>query len=281
MSLPKHPAPLTGVSETALMTLNSRATEARRPDRILDDPMAIRLVDSIDFDFTKFGRTGQATALRGLAFDTHTRDYLQQHPSATVVALAEGLETSFWRLNATVVDAEFRWLTIDLPPVIHLRSQLLPSSPRITMRAQSVLDYSWMDQIDPDAGVFITAEGLLMHLEPERALNLIAESARRFPGGQLLFDLPPARAAKSSRRRGLRISRRYRAPALPFGASPSQLATWLTPMTGVSSIHNLRFPRGRSRTLNAVLALNHRLGGRLGTSLTLVEFGRASSTSDG
>ena len=41
---------LTGVSETALMTLQVRATEARRPDAILDDPMAIQLVDSIDFD---------------------------------------------------------------------------------------------------------------------------------------------------------------------------------------------------------------------------------------
>jgi len=256
------------------MTLNSRADEARRPDRFIDDPMAIQLVDTIDFDFAKFGRTGQATALRGLAFDTHTRVYLQQHPSATVVALAEGLETSFWRLSASIPAAQFRWLTIDLPPIIDLRSRLLPSSPRITMLAQSALDYSWMDQIDPNAGVFITAEGLLMHLQPDQALNLIAECARRFPGGQLLFDLPPAWASRLSRRRGQRISRHYRAPSLQFGALPSQLAALLTPMAGVSSIHNLRFPLGRSRTINAVLALNYRLGGRLGNSLTLVEFER-------
>jgi O-methyltransferase involved in polyketide biosynthesis len=39
---------LTGVSETALLTLNGRASQARHPDAIIEDPMAIRLVDAID-----------------------------------------------------------------------------------------------------------------------------------------------------------------------------------------------------------------------------------------
>ena len=54
----KENVTLSGVSETALLTLNSRATEARRPDAVLDDPMAITLLDSIDFDFAKFGGSG-------------------------------------------------------------------------------------------------------------------------------------------------------------------------------------------------------------------------------
>ncbi len=87
----KHTADLTGVSETALMTLLVRATEARRPDAILDDPMAIHLVDSIDYDFAKFGFIRrQDMALRALTFDKHARRYLLDHPKATVVALAEG-----------------------------------------------------------------------------------------------------------------------------------------------------------------------------------------------
>ncbi len=87
---------LTGVSETALLTLSVRATEARRPDSVIDDPMAIKLVDSIDFDFGKFGFTRrQDMALRALTFDRYTHRYLVDHPSATVVALAEGLQTSF------------------------------------------------------------------------------------------------------------------------------------------------------------------------------------------
>ena len=89
---------LTGVSETALLTLYGRAHQARHPNAIIDDPMAITLVDSIEFDFAKFGRKGQEMALRSLAFDAAASRYLGDHPSAMVVALAEGLQTSFWRL---------------------------------------------------------------------------------------------------------------------------------------------------------------------------------------
>ena len=40
--------------------------------------------------------------------------------------------------------------------------------------------------------MFITAEGLLMYLQPDEALGLIAACAERFPGGRMMFDLPPA-----------------------------------------------------------------------------------------
>ena len=60
---------LRGVSETALLTLNGRAHQAGLPGAILHDPMAIKLRDSIDFDYDKFGRKGQEMALRSLAVD--------------------------------------------------------------------------------------------------------------------------------------------------------------------------------------------------------------------
>ena len=58
-----------------------------------------------------------------------------------------------------------------------------------------------MDRVDPSDGVFITAEGLLMYLQPDEALGLIAECAKRFPGGQMMFDLPPVWFASWVRRR--------------------------------------------------------------------------------
>ncbi|MEO8813659.1 MAG: class I SAM-dependent methyltransferase, partial [Mycobacterium sp.] len=69
---PKEKVALSGVSETALLTLHARAREARRADGVIDDPMAVTLVDSIDFDFAKFGPTRQDIALRALAFDDQT-----------------------------------------------------------------------------------------------------------------------------------------------------------------------------------------------------------------
>lgn len=235
---------LTGVSETALLTLNGRAHQARQPNAIIDDPMAIRLVDAIDFDFDKFGRRGQEMALRSLAFDRAAGHFLSDHPRATVVALAEGLQTSFWRLNTLIPHADFRWLTVDFQPIIDLRERLLPASPRITSLAQSALDYSWMEKVDDSQGVFITAEGLLMYLQPDAALGLIAACAERFPGGQMVFDLPPV-VVKKIAPKGLRASRRYRVPPMPFSLSAAQLAALPESIPGIRAVHDLPMPPGR------------------------------------
>jgi len=267
---------LTGVSETALMTLQVRANEARRPDSIIEDPMAIQLADSIDFDWAKFGFSRrQDMAVRALAFDKEARRYLTDHPRATVVALAEGLQTSFYRLDAAGVGHEFRWLTVDLPPMIDLRRKLLPPPDRVELRAQSALDFSWMDEVDTEHGVFITSEGLLMYLQPEEALGLIAACAERFPGGQMMFDLPPAWFAKSISRGLLRTSLRYRVPAMPFSMTPTELANLAHDVPGIRAVHDVVMPPGRGKVFNAISWTVQRLGvfDNVRPVLTLLEFG--------
>ncbi|WP_310777203.1 class I SAM-dependent methyltransferase [Mycobacterium sp. Z3061] len=236
---------LSGVSETALLTLSGRAFQAAHPDAIIDDPMAVKLVESIDFDFDKFGRRkGQEMALRSLAVDRCALAYLAAHPRATVVALAEGFQTSFWRLDGALPDAQFRWVSIDLPPVIELRRRLLPHSPRITEIAQSALDYGWMDQIDTADGVFITAEGLLMYLQPAEAIGLITQCAKRFAGGQMFFDVPPT-IVKKVAKKGMRSSKNYRVPPMPFSLSPRQLADLANTIPGIRAVHDVPIPAGR------------------------------------
>jgi O-methyltransferase involved in polyketide biosynthesis len=267
---------LTGVSETALMTLQVRANEARRPDSIIDDPMAIQLADSIDFDFAKFGFTRrQDMAVRALAFDREARRYLGDHPKATVVALAEGLQTSFYRLDTADVGHEFRWLTVDLPPMIELRRKLLPAPERVQLLAQSALDYRWMDHVATEHGVFITAEGLLMYLKPQEALGLIAECAKRFPGGRMMFDLPPAWFARLITRGILRPSLSYRVPPMPFSMTPSQLANLGNDVAGICAVHDIPLAPGRGRVFNAVTWTVQRipLFDPVRPVLTLLEFG--------
>jgi O-methyltransferase involved in polyketide biosynthesis len=267
---------LTGVSETALLTLQVRAHEARRPDSIIDDPMAIQLADSIDYDFAKFGFSRrQDMAVRALAFDRQVGRYLVEHPKATVVAIAEGLQTSFYRLDAAGLGHQFRWLTVDFPPMIDLRRKLLPSSERVEMCAQSALDFTWMDRVDAEDGVFITAEGLLMYLQPEESLGLIAACAERFPGGQMMFDLPPAWFATWARRGILRPSLRYRVPPMPFSLSVSQAANLVNDVPGIRAVHDVSLPAGRGKVFNALTwtAQRIRLFDSVRPVLTLLEFG--------
>ncbi|MGV0849643.1 class I SAM-dependent methyltransferase [Mycolicibacterium phlei] len=267
---------LSGVSETALMTLQVRATEARRRDALIDDPMAIRLADSIEFDYAKFGPSRrQDMAVRSLAFDKETRRYLGDHPKATVVALAEGLQTSFYRIDASHVGHEFRWLTVDLPPIVELRRKLLPESERVRMLAQSALDYSWMDEVDAEHGVFITAEGLLMYLQPHESLGLIAECAARFPGGRMMFDLAPSWFAKLTSSGLLRPSLRYRVPPMPFSMTPAQVAKLVDEIPGIRAVHDVPMPPGRGAVLNAAMWTMQRLPlfDPVRPVFTLLEFG--------
>ncbi|GLP76674.1 O-methyltransferase [Mycobacterium antarcticum] len=265
---------ITGISETALLTLNGRATQARHPRAIIDDPMAIQLVDAIDFDFDKFGRKGQEMALRSLAFDRAAVQYLSEHPTATIVALAEGLQTSFWRLNSVLPGAGFSWLTIDFDPIIELRRSLLPPSPRITYLAQSALDYAWMDEVDTTDGVFITAEGLLMYLQPDEAMGLIASCATRFPGAQMIFDLPPVLVKKFAPK-GMRASRRYRVPPMPFSLPAAQLADLVDTVPGIRAVHDLPMPRGRGLMFNKIFPAfwQLKLTKQYRGAYTLLEFG--------
>ncbi|WP_431240798.1 class I SAM-dependent methyltransferase [Mycolicibacterium aichiense] len=230
-----------------------RASEARRHDGILDDPVAIQLVDTIDRDLTPWKQsTRQDLALRALAYDNATRQYLSAHPEATVVALGEGLQTSFWRLDSAGVGHEFRWLSVDLPPIIALREQLLPYSPRISLSAQSALDYTWLDQVDPEKGVFITAEGLLPYLQPEEAIALMGECARRFPGGQMMFDLP-AKIYATLTNHNIRTTPGGGWPPLPFSLSRRELAELPRVVPRVRAVHDLPLPRGRGRLFGEVL----------------------------
>src|SRR5262249_61671303 len=91
---------LVGVPETLLWPLYNRAAEARRQDGLLRDPWAVKIFDAIDYPFEEhFGRANEAHALRALRFDDEVRRFLGQNPDGTVVALGEGLETQFWRVD--------------------------------------------------------------------------------------------------------------------------------------------------------------------------------------
>ncbi|OSC39859.1 class I SAM-dependent methyltransferase [Mycobacterium decipiens] len=260
---------LDGISETALLTLHQRATEAARPDGIIHDPMAIALHADLAYDYHHFGRTHQATALRALAFDAASRAYLDTHPRATVVALAEGLQTSFWRLD----NGELTWLSVDLAPIVRLRQQLLPSSNRLRHCTQSALDYSWMDRVDDTHGVLITGEGLFQYLERDVVFDLIAACAKRFPDGQLIFDSVPWFLSAYTRR-GMKLSKHYRVPAMPFAFTANQYDE-LRAIPGICAVRELPVPPGRGKFLRWAIPLFYRLPhlDRLRAPTTLVEFG--------
>jgi O-methyltransferase involved in polyketide biosynthesis len=207
---------LEGIPETTLWTLYMRASEARRTDTVLPDPEAVELLQAIDFPFEeRFGsaRLAQWQALRARTFDDEVRRFLAAHPGGAVVALGEGLETQFWRVD----NGRASWLTVDLPEILAIRADLLPPEERVRPLACSALDDAWMDEVDAAHGLLITAQGLLMYFEPEQVHGLIGRIRRRFPEAELVFDAIPRWLAERSQKGRLRGPTGYEPPPWLWG----------------------------------------------------------------
>jgi O-methyltransferase involved in polyketide biosynthesis len=243
---------LDAVPETLLWTLYHRATEARRPDAVLRDPLAIGLVDAIDFPFAaRFGAAtatwAQWQALRAKCFDRQVARFLERAPDATVVALGEGLETQFWRVD----NGRVQWVSVDLPEAIDLRRRLLPLEPRQRLVASSVLDAGWLEQIDTAAEVLVTAQGLLMYLAPADVHALMASVTSQISRGALLFDAVSKRMAERSQS-GKLAAGDYHPPPWLWGVDRAE-KEWIRARPNVADLRTLRLPRGRGPLFRVAL----------------------------
>ncbi|HEY1775493.1 MAG TPA: class I SAM-dependent methyltransferase [Solirubrobacteraceae bacterium] len=179
------PVDLSGIPETLLGNLGRRAVAARLG--ALKDPMAIEVVKRLEYDFADSNHGARLHAVRVATFDASIRRFLRSHRAGTVVALGEGLETQFWRLD----NGQVRWLTVDVPETMELRHRLLPDGPRQSSHRGSALDLDWLDRLDPADPILVTAQGLLPYFQRDQVHDLIAGIAARLPGSLLVFDAVP------------------------------------------------------------------------------------------
>ncbi|GFE21034.1 class I SAM-dependent methyltransferase [Streptomyces libani] len=238
-------ADLKGVPETALWTLYHRAAEAARPDTVLPDPRAVQLLTEIEFPFRE--RMGaarpwlaQAIALRALGFDRVVRAFLADRPDGTVVALGEGLETQFWRVD----NGRAQWVTVDLNGPLALRKRVLPHGARQRLVACDARDSQWMADIDPSRGVLVTAQGLLMYLQPAQVTRLIAACADAFPGGTMVFDTVSRRFSTRTRTR-TKGPGGHRLPPMPWGMDAVDRDLLRQAHPAISEVSEVPLPAGR------------------------------------
>lgn len=250
---------LDGVPETTLWTLYHRAREAGRSRSPLHDPKAIEVMRNIDFDFKgRFGSGppafGRFIGFRAMAFDRVVGSVLRTDPDATVVALGEGLETQFWRMDNDRV----RWFTVELPETAALRETLLPSDPpRRRLFAGSATDPVWIDELAARPGdrVVVIAQGLLMYLAPTQVRDLIIRCSAAFPGGLLAFDTVPPFFSRLTLAGKMRGPGGYAAPPMPWGVDTRTLMRRLREQPGIASAQLVEPPG---------LPTPVRLGARLG-----------------
>lgn len=178
---------LTGVNETLLVPLYARALESRKPSPAFYDATAVHIVESVNYDFEKHGKSKMnmwGCAARTVLFDRQAAAHIKAYPDCAVVNLACGLDDRFRRVD----NGKIQWYNIDFPDVIELRKKLIEPHERVTDLACSALDYSWIDQITNKEHTLIIAEGFLMYLRQEEVKELFDTIAKHFTRAALLLE---------------------------------------------------------------------------------------------
>lgn len=179
------------IEETMLGPLWARATYSKKFPELLNDEKAIEIIRNIDYDFSEISEfLGEWRAvglmMRARRFDDALKEYIEKFPDATVINIGAGLDTTFFRAD----NGKITMYNLDLPDVIELREDLVKENKRNQNIACSVFDEEWTDQIDfsDDKGIFFIAGGFVYYFKEEKISPLIERLARKFPGGEIIFD---------------------------------------------------------------------------------------------
>lgn len=190
---------LTGVPETLLIPLWARAVETKREDSIVKDYKAVEMVEKISYDFSKFNGSWMSqtgVAVRTELFDNETRKFINKNPGAIIINIGCGLDTRYFRVD----NGKITWYELDLPEPIRIKKKFFKQTERYNMIAKSVLDYSWIQDIEVlQRPVLIIAEGILMYFEENQVRELIDNMVEAFPKAEIIFEAMPPLAVKGSK----------------------------------------------------------------------------------
>ncbi|MDR1062214.1 MAG: class I SAM-dependent methyltransferase [Clostridiales bacterium] len=191
------------VQATMLLPVYGRAKGSRMFPDILRDDGAIRIVDSMDYDFARIDKHygteyGCLCCLvRAKRLDERCLAYMREHPGGAVVNLGSGLDTTFERVD----NGSIRWHNVDLPDSMAFRRRFVPPKERCADIARSMFDYAWLDEVKTDDGsAFILAGGLFYFFEERQVRELVCRMAEHFRSGEVFFDAQSKTAAKISNR---------------------------------------------------------------------------------
>jgi O-methyltransferase involved in polyketide biosynthesis len=184
-----------------------RAVEAERHGSEFNDPMAVlcleRLLSIASEEDRRWiikrkrmyegiqARDARSGVRRLKAFDNAADRFIAGNPNCTVINLACGFDTRFWRIE----NEKCKYIELDLPEVIQLKKEILKDHLGYEVIAGSVLDTSWIDKVtmNGNTGFLLIAEGLFPWIPQPDAARLFKEIEARFVRSRLVLDVVPER----------------------------------------------------------------------------------------
>jgi len=179
---------LTPVEQTAFLTVYARALESRWRRPILGDRLADEVVGRIDYDFTGLGVQASVvcqTALRAKMLDDRVRDFVHKHHDAVVVDLGAGLDSGFYRVDPP---PSVDWYSVDLPGILALRDEALPTNPHSHSVPVSLAEKHWPETIPGDRPTTLIADGLFAFLPEPVIVAIFRRITDHFSTGEFAFN---------------------------------------------------------------------------------------------
>ncbi len=179
---------LNGVPETMLQTMYARAVYSQKPGHKFYDGKAIEIAKALDYDFSRAEKDAAMSSgvlARTILLDRMVRQFVDEHPNGTVVNIACGLDTRFYRVD----NGSIRWYDLDLPETIAVRRRFLREDGRVSMIVCSAMNPSWAECITPDQEkVLVVIEGLSMYLTQRDVRQILGIIAARFPQVRVILE---------------------------------------------------------------------------------------------
>jgi O-methyltransferase involved in polyketide biosynthesis len=178
-----------GVMETLLLPLWGRAVETRKDNPILIDHTAVKIVETLHYDFsqiaTKMNPVSIASwACRSIYFDMKIREFLNQYPEGSVISVGCGFDTTYDRVN----NGSAHWYELDFPDVIEQRKKYISETPNRHFLSYSVFDEKWHKQIANKDQVMIMIAGVIYYFTEEQVRGLFRNFSRIFANTHIIMD---------------------------------------------------------------------------------------------
>ncbi len=229
-----------GVPETMLQTLFARAAHSQKQEHKFYDKQAIEIVKQLDYDFSKAEKDAAMSSgviARTILLDRLVGFFLEENPDATVVNIACGLDTRFYRLD----NGQVRWYNLDLPEVINIRQRFLYEQGRISTIAKSAMDESWASEIeDPRGQVLVIIEGLVMYLTETDVRKILSIICRRFEHAEIIMETMAPFIVRHMKEKSIEASKARFTWGLKSGKHLEGMAPGLTWIKDVSLVEGMK-----------------------------------------
>lgn len=185
---------LNGIPESMLIPLAYRATETNEKSPIIADLHSQKIFKEIDYPFEKISNswpTQVGISVRTYLLDQQVSQFLKHTSKPLIINIGCGLDTRRTRLELN----DIPWIDLDVPEVIDIRKQFFSETSTYKMIAKSMLDDTWMDDVQKfefyqhNMEILIIFEGVLMYFDAQTITQLLNKIISRLKYQKLTFAI--------------------------------------------------------------------------------------------